>query len=343
MIKEEKRAFFNLQVELNDICNLECKHCYQIRLKNKEELDVDIILEQLEEFKKVSGYDKFYFRLSGGEATLRKDLFRIINKLLAQNHYVELITNGIFLDLPYSYALKATGLHMVQISLDGATEETHDFIRGKGSFAKTIKGIKNMVKLGIPVEVKFTLIKNVNTHEIREMYRLCSELQINFLAIGRFIFAGNGVENLKEGNLIGNELKEVFYNIIEEARNFPDLLIRVRDQLVRIVDKVDNIEIPPNVNIAQRPYMGRSYLAFDTYGNVYADRQLDIIIGNIHKKTISEIWLKSKKLSKLKNSEKHLMGKCITCNINQICLGGNKTASYGITGDPFQPDPGCWL
>lgn len=340
---EEKRPFFNLQVELNDVCNLKCKHCYQVRLKNKEELDINTILDQLEELKKATGYDKFYFRLSGGEVMLRKDLFDIIRKLVINNHFVQIITNGTLLDLPSVYALKATGLHIAQVSIDGGIEKTHDFIRGKGSFSKTIKGIKNLVKVGIPVEIKFTLIKNVNTNEIRDIYALCEELGVKYLSIGRFIFAGNGIENLKDGNLIGNELKEVFFDLINIAKYFPNVQIRVRDQLVKIIGKVEKIEVPENISIFPKPYIGFNYLALDTYGNVYADRQLDIVLGNIHKKTLADIWTKSRKLKQLKGGMKYLQGKCLDCAINDFCLGGNKTASYGITGDFKQADPGCWL
>ena len=335
------KSFFNLQIELNDICNLECKHCYQIRVKDKEELDIDIILNQIEELKKVTGYDTYYFRLSGGEVTLRKDLFKVVRKIIDAGHFVEVITNGIFLDLPYVFALKASGTNICQISLDGATPETH-FIRGKGSFDKTIKGIKNIIKAGIPLELKFTLIKGVNTHEIATMFQLCNDLGVKHLSIGRFIFAGNG-KQLTEANFIGKELKEVFYEIIQKGKAFPKLNIRVRDQLVKIITVLKEIEIPENVNINQKPYIGINYLALDTYGNVYGDRQLDIIVGNVHKKSLADIWLKSRKLKQLKGSKKSLRGKCLTCSINNFCMGGNKTASYGLTGSPFEPDPGCWI
>ncbi len=335
-------TLFNLQVELNDICNLECKHCYQVRAKNKEELDVNLILNQIDEFKAITGFEKFFFRLSGGEATLRKDIFKIIREIISQGHLVELMTNGMFLDLPFVYALKATGVNVCQVSMDGCTVQTHDYIRGKGSFDKTIKGIKNLVKVGIPVEIKFTIIKGVNIQEIKGMFELCQSLGVKHIAIARFILAGNGITNFSEGNLIGNEMREVFYNIIENGKDFPELDIRVRDQLGRIV-AIENNQITENVHINQRDYVGLSYLAFDTYGNVYADRQLDIVIGNIHKESITNIWTKSEKLKNLKGDINNLKGKCIECDLKSICMGGNKTASYALTGDPFTPDPGCWL
>ena len=336
-----KSPFFNLQVELNDICNLECKHCYQIRSKVKDELDINIILNQIEDLKKVTGYDKFFFRLSGGEATLRKDLFKVIRKIISQGHLVELMTNGTFLDLSYVYALKASGVNICQVSMDGSTSEIHEYIRGKNSYDKTIKGIKNLVKVGIPTEIKFTIIKGVNTDDIRNMFQLCSDLGVKYVSLARFILAGNGITNFAESNLIGQEMRDVFYKIIDEGKKFPELEIRVRDQLARIVS-LEYKDIPQNIHLNQRVYVGNSYLAFDTYGNVYADRQLDIVIGNIHQQKLESIWSQNEKLDKLKWNKNNLQGKCINCNINELCMGGNKTASYTFTGNPFTPDPGCW-
>jgi len=334
---------FNLQIELNDICNLECLHCYQVRAKVKEELDINIIINQLDDFKKVTNYDKFFFRLSGGEVTLRKDLFKIIRKIKYLNHYVEVISNGVLFDLDYVFGLKVAGTDLVQVSLDGSNKEIHDYIRGKGNFDKAINGIKNAIKANLPVEVKFTIINNINTNDIYNMFNLCYTLGVKHISIGRFIFAGNGAKFLKEGNLIGNDLKNVFYKIIETGKEFPELNIRIRDQLIRIVNELKEIEIPKNVNTYQKPYMGINYLAFDTYGNVYADRQMDLVIGNIHKKSLSDIWQKSRKLNQFRKPLKYLKGKCLDCRFKEICLGGNKTASYGLKGDPFEPDPGCWL
>lgn len=335
-------TFFNLQIELNDICNLECRHCYQIRAKNKEELDISLILNQIDDLKKTTGFEKFFFRLSGGEATLRKDIFKVIREIISQGHLVELMTNGMFLDLPFVYALKSTGVNLCQVSMDGSNAQIHEFIRGKGSYDKTIKGIKNLVKVGVPAEIKFTLIKGVNTNDIKGMFQLCNDLGVKHIALARFILAGSGIKNFTEGNLVGKEMQDVFYQIIEYGKEFPDLQIRVRDQLARILE-LEYHNIPENVYVNQRPYVGLSYLAFDTYGNVYADRQLDISIGNIHEKSISDIWIKSDKLQNLKGNISNLKGKCINCQINNICMGGNKTASYALTGDPFTPDPGCWL
>jgi radical SAM protein with 4Fe4S-binding SPASM domain len=334
---------FNLQIELNDVCNLECLHCYQVREKVKEELDINIVFNQLDELKKVTGYSNFFFRLSGGEVTLRKDLFKIIRKIKDLGHYVEIITNGVLLDIDYVYALKVSCTDIVQVSLDGSNKEIHDYIRGKGNFEKTINGIKNLLKANIPVEIKFTIINNVNNNDIYNMFNLCNQLGIKYISIGRFIFAGNGMKFLKEGNFIGNDLKNAFYSIIKAGQEFPNLNIRIRDQLIRIVNQLNELEIPKNVNTNQKQYIGINYLALDTYGNVYADRQMNLILGNIHKKSLSDIWKKSKKLNKFRNLKKYLKGKCLKCNLNEICLGGNKTASYSLTGDPFEPDPGCWL
>jgi len=339
MTKTEEK-FFNLQVELNDVCNLECRHCYQYRLPDKEELDIDLVLNQCAELKSYTGFREFLFRLSGGEATLRKDLFSIIRKIKAQGYQAQLLSNGVLIDLPYAFALKAAGTLFVQISLDGASAEKHDFIRGKGSFAKTLKGIKNLNKANLPVEIKFTLINQVNNEEIGKLFNLCQEIEVKYISFARFIYEGNGINQLKNGNFSGTELRDLFSQIIEKGKNYPEIQIRIRDPLAKNLEIVD---VPQNIKVNQEGYIGVNYLALDTYGNVYADRQLNIVLANIKKESLKEIWESNLQLRELKGDIRKLKGKCISCSLNETCLGGNKTAAFALTGDPFAPDPSCWL
>jgi len=49
-----------------------------------------------------------------------------------------------------------TGTLTIQTSLDGARPQTHDTHRGRGSWARTIDGIRQAVDLGLPVRVALT-------------------------------------------------------------------------------------------------------------------------------------------------------------------------------------------
>ncbi|MFL6323083.1 MAG: radical SAM protein, partial [Nitrososphaeraceae archaeon] len=112
-------------VDVNNICNLHCSHCYWwLNRKNDAE---DLSAEQWREiirstFKKQSIY---IVTLVGGEPTMRTDIIQVFCEEMPRR--VCVVTNG-------TYPLKRfENLYFYWISLDG-TEEVHDSIRGKGAY-----------------------------------------------------------------------------------------------------------------------------------------------------------------------------------------------------------------
>ena len=74
---------------------------------------------------------------------------------------------------------------MPGISLDGATPESHDYYRGMGKFEQTIAGIRDLVDVGIRVNIE-TVLRKSNICESLEMVDLAEKLcvqEINFSAL----------------------------------------------------------------------------------------------------------------------------------------------------------------
>jgi len=96
---------------------------------------------------------------TGGEATLRDDLPRLIRYGADLGFRVNLITNGIRLAEPgFAARLVDHGLASAQVSLEAATADVHDEITGRdGSFAATVEGIRAVRRLGIHVHTNTTL------------------------------------------------------------------------------------------------------------------------------------------------------------------------------------------
>jgi Fe-coproporphyrin III synthase len=124
-------------VDVNNVCNLHCTHCYWwLNRKNDAE---DLSAEQWRQivgrtFKKQHIY---VVTLVGGEPTMRPDIIQVFCEEMPRR--VCVVTNG-------TYPLKRfENLYFYWISLDG-TEEVHDNIRGKGSYAKTKENIFDYIK-----------------------------------------------------------------------------------------------------------------------------------------------------------------------------------------------------
>src|ERR671922_913138 len=126
-------------VDVNNVCNLHCSHCYWWLNRNGEEQDMSV-----EDWRKIikEVFNKqhiFVTTLVGGEPTLRPDIIELFCKEMPRRICV--VTNATFPLKRYD------GLYFYWVSVDG-TEKVHDTIRGEGTYAKTMKPICEDCGLG---------------------------------------------------------------------------------------------------------------------------------------------------------------------------------------------------
>ena len=118
-------------VDVNNVCNLHCTHCYWwLNRKEEEDMSVEHWRKIIKE--KFNKQHIFITTLVGGEPTLRPDIIELF--CIEMPRRVCIVTNGTFPLVQYD------GLYFYWVSLDG-TEQMHDTIRGKGAYAKTKKNI----------------------------------------------------------------------------------------------------------------------------------------------------------------------------------------------------------
>lgn len=149
----------SVRVVLSRNCNLHCDYCLNdssIRT-NDEELHTS---EWLKLFERLKELRVFNVTLSGGEIFLRKDIFVLLKRLRENRmHQLSLLTNGTLITREIAEKLSQLKIKYISISVDGL-EEKHDEIRGKGAFKKTIKGIQNLISVGIKPQLSFTPVKS---------------------------------------------------------------------------------------------------------------------------------------------------------------------------------------
>lgn len=123
-------------------CNLRCKHCYQKAEKStSDELNTKEVMNIIDRMGEIG---ITYVALSGGEPLMRKDFFDAAKRMEKNEIAFSIATNGTLLTKENVKKLEEADCKYIQISLDGATAKTHDWLRGKGMFEKTIKGIKTL-------------------------------------------------------------------------------------------------------------------------------------------------------------------------------------------------------
>ncbi|PFC71330.1 GTP 3',8-cyclase MoaA [Bacillus sp. SH7-1] len=170
------RPLQDLRISVIDRCNFRCTYCMPAEvfgpdyafLKDEFLLTFDEI-ERLAKLFVSIGVRKI--RLTGGEPLLRKDLTKLIARLVKIDGLVDigLTTNAIHLT-KQAKALKEAGLHRVNVSLDAIDDDVFKDINGRNINTKpVIKGIMAAKEAGLDVKVNMVVKKGMNAHQVLPM------------------------------------------------------------------------------------------------------------------------------------------------------------------------------
>ncbi|MCK4347804.1 MAG: radical SAM protein, partial [Thermoplasmatales archaeon] len=197
-------------------CNLKCKHCYTnagVPLEN--ELTTEEAKNAIDKLDRVSVP---IIAFSGGEPLVRKDLLELAKYAHDKGIYVAVATNGTLITKRKAREMKEAGIQFTQISLDGASAETHDNFRGiDGVYEKTIRGVKNCVNEGFFVNIATTATK-YNFNEVPKIMDLCEELGVDWFMAYNFVPTGRG-KFISENDLTPVEREQVLKDLWEKLKN----------------------------------------------------------------------------------------------------------------------------
>jgi radical SAM protein with 4Fe4S-binding SPASM domain len=152
-----------LELQIMDKCNLRCRHCY-IGESGKEELSPDKIKRVLQEFEEMQG---LRLLITGGEPLLHSRFAEINDMLPAFSFRKVLFTNGTLLD---KEIMERLNVHEIQISIDGL-EDSHDLLRGRGTFRASLDAARNCLANGFAVSVS-TMVHSANLNDFDAMEKL---------------------------------------------------------------------------------------------------------------------------------------------------------------------------
>ena len=108
----------------------------------------------------------FYVNIGGGEPTVRPDFWELVDYATDHHVGVKFSTNGSRITPEVAARLAASDYVDVQISLDGATAEVNDAVRGDGSFATAIRAMEHLAAAGF-TGVKLSVV--VTRHNVGQL------------------------------------------------------------------------------------------------------------------------------------------------------------------------------
>jgi radical SAM protein with 4Fe4S-binding SPASM domain len=334
-------------------CNLNCIHCSQNSgRKTSDELNLK---EKLDVVDQLADANCAVILFCGGEPLMSKDFFPLVKYACERGLVIEVVSNGTLITKGIAKKIAKIGIDYIAVSLDGATKETHEKIRGKDTYEKTIQGIKNCIGENIMTLVSTTLTKN-NYKEIDDIIDLSKSLGAKRMSLVDFVPVGRGMKiiDLDPPPKIKYEVLRKFAKRKLEEVGIE--LFSTMPQFGRIVKEMSSeignnsvfgfIDIGAEVGSRQFSDIhtcgcesGRLSLGIDPNGDIRPCFLMNVVVGNTRKDKVIEVWKNSEILKSLRTRE-DLKGNCGTCENKYIC-GGCRTRALVYFNDLKAPDPGC--
>jgi len=198
-------------------CNNNCIHCLigedernRVRDRTTEEVKKEIL--------KAKELDVEQIIFIGGEVTIRKDYFELLEFASKNGMKVHLETNGRMFAID-SFARKTFEIMPdldIAMSFHHPKKEIQDRItRAKGSFNQSVKGIKNMKKYGLKHLTVIPVISKLNYKALPELTEFLAKLKVDEIDFTLMRIGGNAQKNLDKLFVTIEKIQPYLFKAIE--------------------------------------------------------------------------------------------------------------------------------
>jgi SynChlorMet cassette radical SAM/SPASM protein ScmF len=326
----------SLYLYLSDHCNLSCRHCW-ISPGYSESAIHGVPLEHLKNTiseAKTIGLQSV--KLTGGEPLLYRDIHALLTFLASEGIAVIIESNGTLFERRIMETMRSCQVDQISVSLDAATKEIHDEMRGvKGSFDRTLKGLKLLSEYGFNFQIIMTLQRK-NSQDIQGLISLAKELGAGSLKINHLVPCGRGERAFRNReNLSPDELMLLYQRVERERSSYGDL--NVIFDLPVALRSIEDIKRRGIVECRILNILG--ILANGDFSICGIGQTIDELrMGNLYQDSIVEIWQKHQILMDLRNSlPRQLKGVCGNCLFRFQCLGACRANAYALNKDFYAP------
>jgi len=281
-------------------CNYSCTFCYYL-----DKLDVVTPFETIKnriDYLVECGIKEV--DLSGGESSIHKDWFRILDYCTSKGLLISTLSNGYkFKNMEFLQKSKDHGLTEILFSLHGYDEKSHnDLVQHPKGFTNIIQAIKNAKELGIIVRINCTVQKDNYLELSTKFVEIVKDLkpfEVNFITLNYWDDA-----NIQE---------PIDYN-------------QITPEIHKAIDSLDSIV--PIINVRYTPYCFMK--GYEKYVCNYYQHIYDVYDWNIavYDYTLKPSEYKGNELKELFKSAKnnrelsyYKPKECFECEFYNICDG----------------------
>jgi len=320
----------NITVNLTNQCNLRCSFCYNT--PSDDYLSAGEVTGFLRDIRPFCSKHTSLMVL-GGEPLLKPDLL-VKTLTQASKLYAKVLisTNGLLVTREFARLFRKLKVE-VQISLDSATPEFHDSVRGAGMWQRAVDGVKELVCTRA-YSILNMVVSNSNMHEIGEYVTLGGKLGVNEVRciplrpIGRALHSelttpslvnlAMALEAQKKTRIGRKLLKRDFASIIKESCR---------------------LSYPK-----QSCGAGSEAIFLNADGRIYPCTNLSheqFSFGSIRDRTVNEIFAGDARKKFIDSHTVSQYDGCKDCLLNSWCAGGCRGETLANSGDTHAVGHNC--
>lgn len=323
-----------LIAELTHRCPLHCVYCSNpLELaKRKVELPTETWVRIFHEAAKIGVLQADF---TGGEPLARNDIVELVCAARKAGLYVSLITSGLPLDEGKLAALVEAGVDHVQLSFQGASEETGREISGTSTHPHKLRVLTWLKQHRIGVTLNF-VIHRQNINELEGMLELVEEHQPGCVEFASVQYYGWGFTN-RAGLLPTREQLDYCIATLKSA----EAVFEGKTRVVFVVP--DYYAKFPKACVGG---WGRQLMLISPDGTALPCHAAMVIPGlsfdNVKEKSLREIWETSSAFRKFRG-EDWMEEPCKSCDHRHQDFAGCRCQAFLLAGNPAATDPVCSL
>lgn len=298
-----------VQINFTFRCNLSCSMCSMEEQRNfllergrETEIDLSTYKKIVRETKELGARG---ILLIGGEPFVSKDLFSFVKEARSNGINPIIVTNGTLLDEENILRCFEHELDWLSISIDAATEQSFEKIRGAGTFKRVIGNIEKLNEMKkargkpFPKIVAVITLMNSNLEELPEVIGLCRRLKIERVILQPVVIdnADQSTRDFNSSLFVPPERSDVLDRTLQwliaykkaDRDNFDFISNDVRH--IKLIGKYFKKDLK---SIKMSCYAGYNRLQITQDHRIYfcipPNKKYDASFGDIKKSSLKELW-----------------------------------------------------
>ena len=325
MARKGLRAPVNVTWEVTLRCNLRCVHCLSgAGQGSDQELGLEECRRVIDQW---SALKVFQVNIGGGEPFIREDFLGLLTYAHEKGIVTCVSTNGLLIDRGLAAKLAGLNSFFLQVSLDGATAEVNDSIRGPGTYPKIIEAMDCLASQGVRFSIN-TVLTRLNFPQLEELRAMAKDYG-GELRVSRFRPSGRGKASKKVLGPDKDQLEafalwlethdrvrtgDSFFCLLSEARRRKGLDMCGAAKMTCCVSPTG--EVYPCAFLQEEAFRA----------------------GNVRTQSFKDLWVKASIFEQFRKLD---VASCRTCLRFETCRGGCPAMAYHTYRDISMADPEC--